>query len=161
MEEVVFFKFFLEKNEIFTIDSLANSCQLLRKLAYLKSVLNDASLNYPEASSVLAHWREIVGEDEKFGSEVFAEVVKAHLFSEVNSCFRPNSGKKDAYTNYIVGPKTPSKDPEFFKSFYAYRSPQLTTMMKLKGQELAIKRSPEEPVASSSKRLKASSSTKQ
>ncbi len=109
----------------------------------------------------MACWRGIVGEDEKFGSEVLAEVEKAHLISEVNSTFSSNLAKKTAYRNYILGPKTPSKDPEFFKSFAAHRSPQPATIMKLKGQDSAMKQSPEEPVASSSKRLKVNTSEEQ
>ncbi len=159
MEDVDFFKLFRERNEIPSTDRLTISCEEFRKLAYLKSVLNDASVNYSDASSVLACWRGIVGEDGKLGSEVLTEIEKAHLISEVNSSFPPPfSDKMEAYRNYILGPKTPSKDPEFFKLFAAYRSPQLTTMMKLKGKDSAVKRSPEEPVASSSKRMKASTS---
>ncbi len=45
MEEVDFFKLFQERNEIPSSDRLTISCESLRKLAYLKSVLNDASVN--------------------------------------------------------------------------------------------------------------------
>jgi hypothetical protein len=59
--ETDFFKRFLEGDESNSI------AQMMRKLSFLKSVFNDAALNYPDANDVLACWRGIVGENEEFG----------------------------------------------------------------------------------------------
>ena len=102
--ETDFFKRFYSENDTF------------RQLSYLKSIFNDASMNYPDVNHILANWRGLKGtttsgEAVEIGQKRLLGAEADFLFSEIQS-----SISTDAKVRRIVGPDVPSKKPVCFRA---------------------------------------------
>lgn len=82
-DETDFFKFFMKKFQ-------QAGRERQRKLAYLKSVLNDAAVNYPDANYVLGRWRG----HGRIGYDDFKEIERKSLESTVENCFQEDAKGK-------------------------------------------------------------------